>query len=361
MKTKRKYILMCLIVLGIIACDDDEKDTPAYKDFLNINSFVIDGIEGEINHEEAVITLVMPMGTELTNLTPDISLQQGATVTPLSGEAQNFLTEKKYTVINQGMYRVYKVNVNELRLGITSFMIGNHKGIIDDYSKTIKVYMPLGSNVTSLSPTIQYTEGATISPENSSVIDFTNPVNYTVEKSGYKMEYKVSIVFGEPPLTIYNGEDIAPAWTIIGNGDISSAWDNPSPSSLNRTEKCATTWRNPGDDPWQGGGLWGLDINPSVYKIFTVLVLKEYAGNVQMEIQGLNENGEGMPNQYLKQMYSADALGKWQRLTFKLPSDHGFAKIHGILIAPHSEDTKNDPDFFGHRVYWDQLMAYEKE
>ena len=361
MKVKITHILLVsFIILGSIACEDD-KYTPGYKDFLNINSFSIDGIEGEIDHKKATISLVMPMGTDLSSLTPDITFESGATVTPASGQAQNFFTSKQYVVVNNGMYRTYKVDVSELRLGITGFAIGNHKGFVDDFSKTIKVYMPAGTDVTALSPSVQTTEGATLTPANFSVINFTNPVDYVVEKSGNKMEYKASIVFGEAPLTIYDGEEVSPNWIIIGNGDINSSWDNPNPSVLNRTEKCATTWRNATDDTWQGGGLWGLDINPAIYKYFSVLILKQHAGNVQMEIQGLYANGEGAPNQYLKQPYSSESLGKWQRLTFELPANHGYAKIHGLLIAPHADDTKNDPNFIGHRVYWDQVMVFEKK
>ena len=46
------------------------------------------------------------------------------------------------------------------------------------------------------------------------------------------------------------------------------------------------------------------------------MVLKNVAGDVQLEIQS---NGE-QNKDWLKASYSADALGEWQELTFTIPA-----------------------------------------
>ena len=346
-------LLLSLSVSGLLSCKDDPEQ-PIYLDYLNINSFVINGVEGVIDHKKAVITLNMPMGTSLGNLTPEITAEPGAVVTPASGVAQNFATTQRYTVVNNGRYRVYQVNVTVAKVQITQFDLQGQVGIIDNYGKKIDVYVPVGTSLTGIVPTIKYTEDATLTPDALTEMDFSDSVRYTLSYQGVDYEYTVKVHYGTP-YTIFDGETVAPDWWIAGSaGDINKAWDNPKPSPENSTSKCLTVWRNPGDDPWTGGGLSGLNIDPNVYKVFRVAVLKDYAGNVQMEIQG-----NGAENQYLQQPYVEAGLGEWQILRFELPEDHGFSQIHTVLVAPHIDDTKTDPNFFGHRMYWDQVIAYE--
>jgi hypothetical protein len=63
-----------------------------------ILSFSIDGTEGAINHQERIITIPLPFGTDLTNLTPEIELSPETTVSPGSGVAQDFSNPVVYTV-----------------------------------------------------------------------------------------------------------------------------------------------------------------------------------------------------------------------------------------------------------------------
>lgn len=345
--------ILSVALLGLVSCDDETMVTSPYLDFLNINSFTINGVEGEIDHKKAVITVNnMPMGTDVSILTPQIEIESGAVVTPASGEAVSFLTPQKYTVVKDGRYRTYKVTVNVAKVQILKFSINGHGGIIDNYGKTVDVYLPAGTSLTGLTPVVEYTKDAVLTPDAGTAQDFTSPVKYTISHLGHDYEYTVTVHIGTPHV-ISDSDTVVPAWWPCATAEINVQWDNPKPSPENPTAKCITVWRNPADEPWTGGGLSGVNLDPSVYKVFRVAILKEYAGNVQMEIQG-----DGAANQYLKVPYSASALGEWQVLTFILPDNHGFSNIHTVLIAPHVDDTKQDPNFFGHRIYWDQLIAY---
>jgi hypothetical protein len=343
---------LCTVLSILVSCDDKEPaTTDPYLDYLNINSFTINGVEGEIDHKNAVITVDnLPMGTNVSSLAPEIEVAEGAEVSPASSVAVNFGSTQQYTVVKGNRYRVYKVTVSVAKVQIVKFSINGHDGVIDNYGKTVDVYLPAGSSLTGLTPNVECTEGATIT---SASDDFTTPVTYTLSHLGNNYEYTVTVHTGNT-LIISDSESVVPAWWPCGSvPEISPQWDNPKLAPENSTAKCVSVWRNPADDAWTGGGLSNLNIDPAVYTIFRVVVLKEYAGNVQMEIQG---NGAG--NQYLSMLYSSEAVGEWQVLTFRLPDDHGFSSIHSILIAPHVDDTKNDPAFFGHRMYWDQLIAY---
>ena len=51
---------------------------------------------------------------------------------------------------------------------------------IDESAKTIVAVVPFGTNVTGLVPMITISEKASVVPASGTVVDFTNPVNFTV-------------------------------------------------------------------------------------------------------------------------------------------------------------------------------------
>jgi hypothetical protein len=357
--------LFFLAIALFASCEDNTSETLDMSGDVDIHSFVVNGVEGTINAENSTITVILPTGTDLSTLSPQITIADGAQISPKSGEAMDFSqsivkgNEVTYIVTNKDLYQKYKIVADVARAKIGKFKIGMVEADIDDAQRKITIYLPVGTDVTALIPVVEYTDGATISPADGQPVNFTNPVNYKLTYKGSEFVYEVTVILGNkpvPPLVIYNGEDVVPQWWTVGSaGDISSNFANPKPDVLNATPFCASIWRNPGDDDWTGGGLGGLNIDPAVYNHFTLLVWKEYEGDVQLEIQG-----DGAGNQWLKVWYSGDALGEWQKLEFTLPEGHGLTKIHTILVAPQITGTKDDPNFSGQRMYWDELIALPK-
>ena len=77
-----------------------------------ILSFTIDGVEGDINEIGKTVTLTMAEGTDVTQLVPTIVVSEGASVSPASGEAQDFTSPVEYTVTAQnGTTAAYMVTV----------------------------------------------------------------------------------------------------------------------------------------------------------------------------------------------------------------------------------------------------------
>ena len=77
-----------------------------------ILSFTIDGVEGDINEIGKTVTLTMDEGTDVTQLVPTIVVSEGATVSPASGEVQDFTTPVEYTVTAlNGTTATYMVTV----------------------------------------------------------------------------------------------------------------------------------------------------------------------------------------------------------------------------------------------------------
>jgi hypothetical protein len=63
-----------------------------------ITGFTVAGVAGDINAETKTVTVTVPQGTALTGLAPEITID-GASVSPLSGTAQNFFTTAGYSPV----------------------------------------------------------------------------------------------------------------------------------------------------------------------------------------------------------------------------------------------------------------------
>ncbi len=373
MKKVIYYILLILIpVITFNSCVDEIKSVLDTTGDVDIHSFTINGVEGTINADNSTISVILPAGSALTGLSPVVGLADGAEVTPNNGEAVDFADNKgnllsvTYTVTNKDLYQKYTVSVDVARAKITKFKIGSVEGDIDDVTKKIVIYLPVGTDVTSLNPVLEYTNGATLTPASGSSINFTNPVTFTLNYLGSVFTYEAKVILGEKPkpiLVIYNGETVSPTWASLA-GTVNNGYVNPKTDGINTTSTCVSMMRtkaasDDGGRPWSGGALWNenkVNIDPAIYSKFTLMVLKNVAGDVQLEIQS---NGE-QNKDWLKANYSADALGQWQELTFTIPAGRT-AVINNILVAPHVIDAVNDPNFSSQMMYWDQLRAHPKQ
>ncbi len=141
-----------------------------------------------INSTNGTVSIEVLYGTNATALTPTITVSAGATINPASGVAQNFTSPVTYTVTAQDgtTTKVWTVTVTVAstpsnKADILSFNIPSQiSSVIDAQGATVSVVMPAGTNLTSLTPTITVSAGATINPASGVAKDFTNPVTYTV-------------------------------------------------------------------------------------------------------------------------------------------------------------------------------------
>lgn len=373
MKRLLYYLLLIFSpVLVFNSCTDDLKSVLDTSGDVNIHSFSINGVEGTINADNSTISVILPAGSSLKGLKPVIELGEGAEVSPNTDETIDFadnagnLIAVTYTVTNKDLYQKYTVSVDVARAKITKFKIGSVEADIDDVTKKITIYLPVGTDVTALNPVLEYTNGATLTPASGSSINFTSPVIFTLNYLGSIFTYEATVILGEKPkpiLVIYNGETVSPTWASLA-GSVNNGYANPKTDGINTSSTCVSMMRtkaasDDGGRPWSGGALWNenkVNIDPAIYGKFTLMVLKTVAGDVQLEIQS---NGE-QNKDWLKASYSADALGQWQELTFNIPAGRT-AVINNILVAPHVIDAVNDPNFSSQMMYWDQLRAHPKQ
>ena len=189
------------IMLGMNACDvEKEPYIQGADDEKAILSFVVDAVEGFIDEDSKTVVLDFPEGTEVSHLTPTITISTYASIEPESGVAQDFTNPVYYTVTamngTTAQYMVTAVVHDiENEKSILSFTIDGVEGEINEVAKTVTLLMPEGTDVTELVPTIEVSEGATVSPASGEAQDFTNPVTYTVTAlNGTTAVYTVTVM-----------------------------------------------------------------------------------------------------------------------------------------------------------------------
>lgn len=167
-----------------------------------IYKFEMNGIVGTIDEDAKIVVLDFPAGTDVTHMTPTISISAYATIEPESGVAQDFTNPVYYTVTAMdGTTAQYMVTAmvhdadNEKSILSFRFDALDDDGVIDEILHRIDFVLPVETDITQLVPTIVVSEGATVNPASGVAQDFTNPVTYTVTaQNGTTAEYTVTVI-----------------------------------------------------------------------------------------------------------------------------------------------------------------------
>lgn len=177
---------------------------------------------GVIDQEALTVAISVPFGTDVTALVPSIATS-AISVNPPSGVAQDFTNPVFYTVTAvDGSTATYTVTVNVAEGSakeITSFNVPEASGATIIDGTNISVFVPFGTAVTALVPSIAIT-GESVSPESGVAQDFTEPVVYTVTAAdGSTQEYTVTAVVQantEKEITAFEFADLGAVGVIDG-------------------------------------------------------------------------------------------------------------------------------------------------
>lgn len=351
----------------ILACKKDIGSSLDLNSDVDILSFKVGNTAGMVNKEKGSILVMVPAGTNLSAVKPNIELPNGAKVQPAADVPQNFMfsgtTPITYKVFNGNLYNTYQVTVEEIKAEITAFRIGDRSGIIDQGTKIIKIYLPIGTDLKSLTPSVEFTFGASITPGQGGGINFSSPVKYTLTYMGQSFQYTVTAILGEQPkqiIQIYNGETVVPHFDGLGVPNVDSPYPNPKTNGINNTPFCASFIRDRDKgEGWHGGALWNankVNINPADYTRFSMMILKDVEGDVQLEIQSDGEQNKD----WLRASYVKEHVGEWQELIFQIPAGRK-AMINNIMVMPHEHGKDKPVVFETQRMYWDELKALPKQ
>jgi hypothetical protein len=202
MKKVFMYLVAGLVTMSCLHSCSDEEDSVKSSE-KEITEFTINTVKGSIDRTAKTITFTLPAGTDVTTLTPTITVSGKATVSPKSGVTQNFTNVVTYTVTAEdGSTQVYTVSVNVEQskdAKITAFSFGELTPVIvaniEEETKTISAIVPYGTTVTALVPTITISGGATITPASGVAQDFSAPISYKVTAAnGDSVKYTVNVV-----------------------------------------------------------------------------------------------------------------------------------------------------------------------
>lgn len=196
MKTriKKTYSIFILLMTAALiwSCENQMEDGLVTDVSVNISSFRVNGVSGEIDQKDDKITVTLPYGTNVNTLAPVIEIPQGATVSPGSGSAIDFSQPVKFKVKNGNIFKDYLVTV-KAQNPIVSFKINGLSATINHSGKTISLTMPEGTNLTALQPMIEMGNGVSISPGSGTTINFTSPVSFTVSNGSITNIYTAKV------------------------------------------------------------------------------------------------------------------------------------------------------------------------
>ncbi len=106
----------------------------------------------------------------------------------------NVLAITLLLVLNYSCQDDYVSNLSlDGKVTISKFSVGNVEGTINEKTKTIKVIVPDGTDISKLSPVIELPEGAVITPAISANMDFSTPIEFTVVNGSIYTKYTISV------------------------------------------------------------------------------------------------------------------------------------------------------------------------
>ena len=117
MKKLNKLYIPLLLLLLFAQCTDnmegfDDMTLEIGEDFgVSITDISVPGAdEVTISEETGKIVVSFPCGTDLTSITPALTLSEGATVTPETGTLVDLSKSKEYMVINGNQFKKYTIS-----------------------------------------------------------------------------------------------------------------------------------------------------------------------------------------------------------------------------------------------------------
>lgn len=107
---------------------------------------------------------------------------------------------------------------------IISFSAEGVNGAIDEAAKTISLELPPAADITTVTPTIALSAGATVSPASGVVQDFTSPVTYTVKDETEQVTNIYTVTMTQVQLKKFAfigvaAENTAAAWDALDGAD----------------------------------------------------------------------------------------------------------------------------------------------
>lgn len=203
----KKILFMLMAILALTACSDDNVSDLNLSGSCSITELTLDNYDGSIDKTTRTIIVRVPETYDISQMSvTKLSLSDGAKSNVNVNDQLNMSAPQAVHVTNGDVYLDWTIKAQRDEAKITSFKINDtYVGTINEDTKTIMVYIPASLDIKNLTPTIAYSENATVSPASGIATDFTNPVIYTVNNNTASNTYTVTVKQIEKPQALYVG------------------------------------------------------------------------------------------------------------------------------------------------------------
>ena len=193
--------------------------TPNASDNTTITAFELRDTVGNLVSTTAIIDsaaatvsieVIYSAGHMVDSLVPVVTVADDGSAV-INGDTLDFTNPVTFTVTAEDglTTRDWTVTVTiaaapSTDAAILAFSIPNQMSdaVIDAANHTVAVVMPYGTDVTALTPALEVSAGASVTPAAGEAQDFTNPVVYTVtaEDGTTTADWTVTVTAFEPPV-----------------------------------------------------------------------------------------------------------------------------------------------------------------
>ena len=203
----KKILFMLMAILALTACSDDNVSDLNLSGSCSITELALDNYDGSIDKTTRTIIVRVPETYDFSQMSvTKLSLSDGAKSNVNVNDLLNMSAPQAVHVTNGDVYLDWTIKAQRDEAKITFFKINDtYVGAINEDTKTIMVYVPASLDIKNLTPTIAYSENATISPASGIATDFTNPVTYTVNNNTASNTYTVTVKQIDKPQALYVG------------------------------------------------------------------------------------------------------------------------------------------------------------
>ncbi len=189
----------------------------APNDQTDIESFSLTDEVGPAKIDKFLhtVSLAVPYSTDITSMSPTIELSAGATILPGSGVSMDFTKTMIFTVTAEDGLTIQDWIVTVLVLpnnqtDIESFSVSEEVGpaTINEFLHSVSLEVEKETDLSTLIPNIELSDGASCDPGSDRVTDFNSPVAYAVTaEDGVSIQnWTVTVTSREEAVNVYNAE-----------------------------------------------------------------------------------------------------------------------------------------------------------
>lgn len=194
---KTIYLMLSMtLALALGSCDGDNASALHLDGETRIESITVNGFAGVIDNTARTVSVNVSTEVDLTQLHIDaITLSPGASCDYPVGTDFDGTVPRAIKVTNGDVFSSYTLSVKHDNVEFLTFVLnGKYAGTIDNFARTVQCFVPMEEDVTAMQVTYTVNEGAVVTPESGSLLDFSQPVKFTATLRTAVAEYTVTVI-----------------------------------------------------------------------------------------------------------------------------------------------------------------------